>query len=160
MATASETQFEVERIPFHLVWREKSPFKETYGGAADVIAVEGQHLKPRGASAKAVLVFMHPTGTMNLLPMPNALAAAGIACLTCGSRYPWNDSALIMEKVLLDLGQYVRYARETLGYENVILAGWSGGGSLSMFYQSQAEKPSIEATPAGDPVDVKGAAHR
>ena len=59
MATASETQFEVERIPFHLVWREKSPFKETYGGAADVIAVEGQHLKPRGASAKAVLVFMH-----------------------------------------------------------------------------------------------------
>jgi pimeloyl-ACP methyl ester carboxylesterase len=157
MATVSETQFEVERIPFHLVWREKSPFKETYGGAADVIAVEGQHLKPKGASAKAVLVFMHPTGTMNLLPMPNALAAAGVPCLTCGSRYPWNDSALIMEKVLLDLGQYVRYARETLGYENVILAGWSGGGSLSMFYQSQAEKPSIEATPAGDPVDVKGA---
>ncbi len=152
-----ERQYEVERIPFHLVWQEESPFKETYGGAADVVVVEGQHHRPKGSGAKTALVFMHPTGIMNLLPMPNALAAAGIPCLTCGSRYPHNDSGLIMEKVLLDLGQYVRYAKETLGYERVVLAGWSGGGSLSMFYQSQAEKPSIEATPAGDPVDVKGA---
>ncbi len=153
----SEQQYEVERIPFHLVWQEKSPFKETYGGGADVVAVEGQHHRPKGTDAKTVLVFMHPTGVMNLLPMPNALAAAGIPCLTCGSRYPHNDSALVMEKVILDLGQYVRYAKEKLGYERVVLAGWSGGGSLSMFYQSQAEKPSIETTPAGDPVDVKGA---
>jgi alpha-beta hydrolase superfamily lysophospholipase len=62
-----------------------------------------------------------------------------------------------MEKVILDLGHYIRYAKEKLGYEKVILAGWSGGGSLSMFYQSQAEKPWITATPAGDPVDVVGA---
>lgn len=149
--------FEVERIPFFLHWQETSAFKETYAGAMDTIVVEGQHLKPKGKESKTVLVFMHPTGTMNLLPMPNALAAAGIPCLTCGSRYPHNDSALIMEKVVLDLGRYIRYAKEKLGYEKVILAGWSGGGSLSMFYQSQAEKPWIEATPAGDPVDVKGA---
>src|SRR3546814_19955561 len=48
-------------------------------------------------------------------------------------------------------------AKEKLGFEKVILAGWSGGGSLSMFYQSQAEKPWITATPAGDAVDVVGA---
>lgn len=148
---------EVERIPFYLHWQEKSAFKETYAGAHDTIVVEGQFLKPKGSTSKTVLVFMHPTGTMNLLPMPNALAAAGIPCLTCASRYPHNDSALIMEKVLLDLGQYIRYAREKLGFEKVILAGWSGGGSLSMFYQSQAEKPWITATPAGDPVDIVGA---
>jgi pimeloyl-ACP methyl ester carboxylesterase len=153
----SDARFDVDRIPFHLTWREKSPFKETYGGAADVVAVEGQHLKPKGVASRTVLVFMHPTGTMNLLPMPNALAAAGVPVMTCGSRYPWNDSALIMEKVLLDLGRYVGYAKERLGYRNVVLAGWSGGGSLSLFYQSQAEKPSIEATPAGDPIDLEGA---
>ena len=28
------------------------------------------------------------------------------------------------------------------------------GGSLSLFYQSQAEKPSITETPAGDPIDL------
>ncbi|MBO6693456.1 MAG: alpha/beta hydrolase, partial [Parvibaculum sp.] len=149
--------YEVERIPFHLHWQESSPFKETYAGALDTIVVEGQHLKPKGATSKTVLIFMHPTGTMNLLPMPNALAAAGIPCLTCGSRYPHNDSALIMEKVLLDLGHYVAYAKEKLGYEKVVMAGWSGGGSLSMFYQAQAEKPTITATPWGDPVDVAGA---
>jgi pimeloyl-ACP methyl ester carboxylesterase len=150
-------KYEVERIPFHLHWQEKAAFKETYAGALDQIVVEGQFLKPKGSTSKTVLVFMHPTGTMNLLPMPNALAAAGIPCLTCASRYPHNDSALIMEKVILDLGQYIKYAREKLGFEKVILAGWSGGGSLSMFYQSQAEKPWIVATPAGDAVDIVGA---
>ncbi|MGD1934730.1 MAG: hypothetical protein ACFB0Z_09550 [Candidatus Phaeomarinobacter sp.] len=149
--------YDVERKAFFLHWTETSAFKETYAGAMDTVVVEGQHLKPKGSNSKTVLVFMHPTGTMNLLPMPNALAAAGIPCLTCGSRYPHNDTALIMEKVILDLGHYIRYAKEKLGYEKVILAGWSGGGSLSMFYQSQAENPTIEATPAGDPVDVKGA---
>lgn len=149
--------YEVERIPFFLHWQEKAAFKETYAGAHDQVVVEGQYLKPKGSTSKTILVFMHPTGTMNLLPMPNALAAAGIPCLTCGSRYPHNDSALIMEKVLLDLGHYIRYAKEKLGFEKVVLAGWSGGGSLSMFYQSQAEKPWITATPAGDPVDIAGA---
>lgn len=149
--------YDVERIPFFLHWTEKAPFKETYAGAMDTVVVEGQHLKPKGSNSKTVLVFMHPTGTMNLLPMPNALAAAGMPCITCGSRYPHNDTSLIMEKVILDLGHYIRYAKEKLGYEKVVLAGWSGGGSLSMFYQSQAEKPTIEETPAGDPVDVKGA---
>jgi pimeloyl-ACP methyl ester carboxylesterase len=150
-------QFDVERLPIYLAFHEQSSFKETYGGAIDQVVVEGQHLKPVGSPQKTVLLFMHPTGVMNLLPMPNALARAGIPVLTCGSRYPHNDTGLIMEKVILDLGQYIKYAKEKLGYEKVVLAGWSGGGSLSMFYQSQAEKPTITQTPAGDPVDVKGA---
>ena len=36
----------------------------------------------------------------------------------------------------------------------MILVGWSGGGSLSLFYQAEAEAPSIIATPAGDAVDL------
>ncbi len=157
MADAAQPTYEVERLPIYLAYREKSSFKETYGGAMDQVVVEGQHLKPKDSPHKTVLIFMHPTGVMNLLPMPNALARAGIPVMTCGSRYPHNDSGLIMEKVILDLGAYVCYAKEKLGYETVVLAGWSGGGSLSMFYQSQAEQPDITATPAGDPVDVVGA---
>ena len=56
-----------------------------------------------------------------------------IHVISCNSRYPRNDSALIMEKVVLDLGACVRHAREKFGYQHVILGGWSGGGSLSMF---------------------------
>jgi len=59
-----------------------------------------------------------------------------------------------MEKVVLDLGACVRHVKEKLGYRKVLLAGWSGGGSLSSFYQSQAENPTITHTPAGDEVNL------
>jgi pimeloyl-ACP methyl ester carboxylesterase len=149
---------EIDRRPVTLIFQDPSPFKETYGGSESWVLCEGQHLVPQGAPGHGtVVIFMHPTGIMNYLPMPVALAHAGVPVLTCGSRYPHNDTALIMEKVVLDLGRYVRHAREVLGYKRVVLAGWSGGGSLSLFYQSQAERPTITATPAGDPVDVAGA---
>jgi pimeloyl-ACP methyl ester carboxylesterase len=89
--------------------------------------------------------------------MPRALAGAGVHVLCAGSRFAKNDAPLIMEKVALDLGAYIRHAREKWGYEKILLAGWSGGGSLSLFYQAQAEKPTVTSTPAGDPVDLKAA---
>lgn len=62
-----------------------------------------------------------------------------------------------MEKVAYDMGQWVRHARESLGYEKVILVGWSGGGSLSLFYAAQSEHPTITHTPAGDLYDLTAA---
>ena len=70
-----------------------------------------------------------------------ALAKAGFPVIYCQSRYSGNDSALIMEKVAIDMGNCIRHAKTELGYDKVILAAWSGGGSLSLFYQSQAEQP-------------------
>jgi len=43
-----------------------------------------------------------------------------------------------MEKVAIDMAAWVKDARAR-GYEKVILVGWSGGGSLSLFYQAEAE---------------------
>jgi hypothetical protein len=103
--------FTVVREPLVLAFQEKSAFKETYGGGTDTVVLEGQFLRPEGSPCKTVLVFMHPTGTMNTLPLPNALARAGVPVLCCGSRYPHNDTALIMEKVLIDLGAYVNGPR-------------------------------------------------
>lgn len=131
---------------------------ETYGftGSQGRTVLEGQRLLPHTAS-DTVYLFMHPASTLHLLPMPMALADAGLHVLCAGSRYAKNDSALIMEKVVYDLGAYIRHARESLGYRKVVLVGWSGGGSLSLFYQSQAERPSITHTPAGDPYDLTAA---
>jgi pimeloyl-ACP methyl ester carboxylesterase len=151
-------KFEIDRLPVTLVFQDSSGFKETYGGSQNWVVCEGQFMRPIDAPrSKTIVLFMHPTGTMNYLPMPMALAHAGVPVMTCGSRYPHNDSALIMEKVVIDLGHYIKHAKTVLGFEKVVLAGWSGGGSLSLFYQSQAQKPWIEATPAGDPVDLIGA---
>jgi hypothetical protein len=96
---------------------------------------------------------MHPSSTLHLLPMPGALVGAGLHVLCAASRYPKNDSGLIIEKVAIDMGAWVKDARAR-GYEKVILVGWSGGGSLSLFFQAEAEAPSIIATPAGDAVDL------
>jgi alpha-beta hydrolase superfamily lysophospholipase len=141
------------RLPLHLVFEEKVTVRDSYGGIGGLVALQGHLLKP-GTASETLLVFMHPMGIMHYLPLPMGLAEAGIHCLSAVSRYPNNDSALIMEKVLVDLGHWVRHAREQLGYRRIVLAGWSGGGSLALFYQRQAVAPFITDTPAGEPIDV------
>ena len=151
--------FEFDRLPVIVQFDETSAFTETYGfaGSQGTVFLEGQRLVPRQRESDTVLLFMHPSSTLNLMPMPAAMARAGFHILCCASRYAKNDTPLIMEKVACDMGAYVRYARDTLGYRHVVLVGWSGGGSLSLFYQSQAENPTITATPAGDPIDLAAA---
>jgi dienelactone hydrolase len=114
-------------------------------------------MTPKGVPSSTLLIFMHPASTLQLLPVPQASVKAGAHVLCAGSRYAKNDTALILEKVLLDLGAYIRYAKKEWGYKKIVIVGWSGGGSLALFYQSQAERPTITQTPAGDPVDIKGA---
>ena len=63
-----------------------------------------------------------------------------------------------MEKVACDLGEAICDARDRLGYANIVLAGWSGGGSLAMWYQALAEAgEGISDTAAGDPYQVDAA---
>jgi pimeloyl-ACP methyl ester carboxylesterase len=143
----------------HVQYPETAKFREVYGfaGSQGMVNCEGVRFMPKGRSSKMLAVFMHPASTLQLLPVPRALAQAGVHVLCAGSRFAKNDTPLIMEKVALDLGAYIRHAKEVWGYEKILLCGWSGGGSLSLFYQSQAEKPSITHTPAGDEADLKGA---
>jgi pimeloyl-ACP methyl ester carboxylesterase len=145
------------RVPLLLGWREPVGLRDTYGGVDGVVALQAHHLKPETPS-DTIVIFMHPMGIMHYLPLPGGLAAAGVHVLTAVSRYPNNDSALIMEKVAIDLGKWVAYAREKLGYRRVVLAGWSGGGALALFYQAEAERATVRATPAGDPPDLTAAA--
>jgi pimeloyl-ACP methyl ester carboxylesterase len=141
------------RIPYLVVFDESAAFKDTYAGQIGKVALEAQLLKPDTPS-DTVVVMMHPIGGGAYLPLPGALARAGMHVISCGSRYRGTDVALIMEKVILDLGACVRDAKERLGYRRVLLGGWSGGGALSLIYQAEAEAPSITHTPAGDPLDL------
>lgn len=144
----------------HIQYEETAAFTETYGfsGNQGAVNLEGIRFRPAdGVASDTLLVFMHPSSTLQLLPVPRAMAATGVHVLCAGSRYQRNDSALILEKVLLDLGAYIRHAKTVWGYRHVVLVGWSGGGALAVTYQSQAEHPSITHTPAGDPVNLKAA---
>ena len=122
-----------------------------------MVNLEGILFRPEGKSSETLMVFMHPASTLQLLPVPRAMAQTGAHVLCAASRYQRNDTALIMEKVLLDLGAYIHHAKQVWGYRYVVLVGWSGGGALAVSYQAQAENPTITHTPAGDPVNLKGA---
>ncbi len=152
-------RFDVQAEWVHLQYEERAAFTETYGfsGSQGAVNLEGVRFRPHGQASDTLMVFMHPASTLQLLPVPRAMAASGAHVLCAGSRYQRNDTALIMEKVLLDLGAYIRHAKEVWGYRHVVLVGWSGGGSLAVSYQAEAESPGITHTPAGDPVNGKGA---
>lgn len=144
-----------ERVAYVVVHREDAAFSDTYGGGGGVVGLDCHLVRPVDTPTRRVLIFMHPTGGGMYLPIVPGLAAAGHHVIWANSRYRGTDSALIMEKVVADLGQVVRDATERLGYEQVVLAGWSGGGSLSAYYQATANAGhGIVDTPAGDPYVV------
>lgn len=147
----------VVREPYGYSYKEESRLKEVYGGPTGRVFVECMRIRPETGDSKTVILFSHPIGGGSFLPLVTALAAAGRHVIYCNTRYRGNDSALILEKCVLDLGACIADLKKRFGYEKVVLGGWSGGGSLSLFYQDQAEHPTITETPAGDPVDLVGA---
>jgi pimeloyl-ACP methyl ester carboxylesterase len=148
---------EVVREPYGVVFREQAGFKDTYGGDVGAVFIECMRIRPRERDSKTVIVFSHPIGGGSFLPVMSALARAGHHVVYANTRYRGNDTALIMEKCIVDLGAAIADLRERFGYERVVLGGWSGGGSQALFFQEQAERPTVTATPAGDPIDLASA---
>lgn len=145
---------DVDREIYPILFTEQAGYKDTYGGMSGMVFLEAQRVKPRDHQSDTVIVFSHPVGGGAYLPIVQALAHCGAHVIYVNSRYRGNDSALIMEKVVIDLGQAIKHAKEQLGYKTVILAGWSGGGSLSLYYQQQALKTTVTCTPNGDGPDL------
>jgi len=148
---------DIVREPYRILVHDPSPMKDVYGGSVGRIMVECMRIRQADSISGTVILFSHPIGGGAFLPLVGALAEAGHDIIYCNPRYRNNDTALIMEKCVIDLGACVADAKGRLGYETVLLGGWSGGGSLSLFYQEQALAPTITATPAGDKVDLSRA---
>lgn len=108
--------------------------------------------RPEGTSRTAV-VIVHPSSNFLGHYALERLAQRGVTAVGMNTRYLGNDSALLVENCVLDVAAGVRYLREA-GFDHVVLMGNSGGGGLISLYQSQAENPTITATPAGDPPDL------
>jgi len=88
------------------------------------------------------------------------LVNAGFGVLAATARHAGNDTLHEYEEVVLDVAACVRYLREKLGVEKVVLLGNCGGGSLVAYYQAQARLAAgerITKTPAGSPTYFEGA---
>ena len=114
--------------------------------------IYGAWMEPPGPKRVAAIV-MHPASNFMGHYLIAPLAARGVACMGLNSRYAGNDTLLLMERVIQDLGAGVQFLRAQ-GYDKVVLIGNSGGASLSAFYQAQAEKLTIETMLDGDPAGL------
>lgn len=112
--------------------------------------------RPAAGSGSTAVLIVHPSSNFLGHYALEPLARRGVTAVGMNTRYIANDSALITENCVLDVGAGVRYLRDS-GFRRVVLMGNSGGGGLVSLYQSQAEKPTITATPAGDPPDLTAA---
>jgi len=109
----------------------------------------------RGVGTGAIV--MHPTSNFMGHYLIAPLAARGVTCLGLNSRYAGNDTVLLMERVLQDLGAGVKYMREVLGCERVVLVGNSGGAALAAYYQAEAERFTAETMVDGDATHIVAA---
>lgn len=114
--------------------------------------IYGAFVPPAGAKRVAAIV-MHPTSNFMGHYLLEPLARRGVACLGLNSRYAGNDTLLLMERVIQDLGAGVQWLRAQ-GYDQVVLVGNSGGASLAAFYQAQAEHLTIDRLLDGDPAGL------
>lgn len=107
-----------------------------------------------GDTRQDAFVLIHPTSNFHNHYLIAPLAQRGATVLLVNTRYVANDSMLLMERAIQDLGAAMAYLR-SCGYRSVTLIGNSGGGSLAALYQEQAEGLTIKDTPDGRPIDLR-----
>lgn len=106
-----------------------------------------------GGKADTAVVVIHPSSNFMGHYALATLAEMGVDAIGMTTRYIGNESMLLLEHCVVDIGSVVRHLRGE-GYKRVVLIGNSGGGGLVALYQNQAEQPTIKAPPAGGPPDL------
>src|ERR1700683_3094306 len=130
---------------------EASARVEIYSGVARLSrTVWGSEVRQTGTEPSVAVVLCHPTANfLGHYALPG-LAQRGFGAVGLTTRYIGNDTSLIMENCLVDMGAMVRFLDER-GYEKVVLVGNSGGASIVPYYQAQARRPTVKDPPGGGP---------
>ncbi len=130
---------------------EASARVEIYSGVARLSrTVWGSEVRRAGSRPDTAIVLCHPTANfLGHYALPG-LAERGLGAVGLTTRYIGNDTSLILENCLLDIGAMVRHLRAR-GYRRVALVGNSGGASIVPYYQAQARRPTVSDPPGGGP---------
>jgi pimeloyl-ACP methyl ester carboxylesterase len=124
---------------------------EIYSGVARLArTVWGSEVKIAGTTPTTAIVWCHPTANFLGHYALAGLAERGLGAIGLTTRYVGNDTALILENCLLDIGSMVAHLRN-IGYEKVVLVGNSGGASIVPYYQAQALNATVTSPPGGGP---------
>lgn len=101
-----------------------------------------------------VLVFCHPSSNFVGHYALTPAAELGVDAVGVVTRYGGNDSQVVLENCVADLGSVIRHLRDAEGYQRVVLVGNSGGGGLAAMYQAEAESATITDAPGGGGTDL------
>ena len=110
-------------------------------------------LSDDGCSKDVAYLILHPAVNFMHHYLIDPMQGRGHAILALNSRYVNNDSGLLVERVIQDIGAGVKFLRDR-GYKRVVYIGNSGGGSVGTLYQSQAENLTLTTTADGAPLDL------
>ena len=146
----NDTTGDIELLAIPMITSDRI---DIYSGVARMAGKVWASLHHSATPTDTVAILVHPTSNFMGHYLLAPLAARGIDAVGFTTRFIGNDSALTMENCVLDIGSAIAYLRDR-GYRRIVLVGNSGGGGLAAMYQSQAESPTITATPAGDPPDL------
>ena len=105
---------------------------------------------------KTAVCVIHPRADVSRHYTIPLLVQSGYAVLAHQSRWPGNDAAASHELLLLDIAAAVTELRRR-DFEQIVLLGYSGGGSVYAFYQAQAvASPGtrLRETADGDQLDL------
>ncbi len=105
---------------------------------------------------RTVVCLMHPRADMTRHYAIPYLVDGGYAFFAQESRWPGTDLATVHEMLVADVAAAMTFLRDRK-FDNVILLGNSGAGSLYCLYQAQAATPQpnrLTDTAAGDPYDL------
>ncbi len=136
--------------------RDVTSAGEVYSGIARLAGRLwcARHRANPGRNAEVAVLVMHPSSNFLGHYALDAWADRGVDAIAMTTRYLGNDSTLLLENCVVDVGTVIAHLRDVEGYEKVVLIGNSGGGGLSALYQEQAEKPTITSSPCGGGPDL------
>ncbi len=124
---------------------------EIYSGVARLSrTVWASEVRMTGTRPDVAVMLCHPTANFLGHYALAGLAERGFGAIGFTTRYVGNDTSLIMENCLMDMGAMVRHLYDR-GYASVVLVGNSGGASIVPYYQAQARHPTVTNPPGGGP---------
>src|SRR5688500_1652434 len=104
---------------------------------------QGIYTTPKGQRPKTAFIATHYNVDFTEHYIAPYLATRGFGFLGWNTRYRGFEDQFLLEHAILDIGVGMRWLREQVGVETVIILGNSGGGSLMGAYQGEAISPTM-----------------
>ena len=99
---------------------------------------QGLYWTPAGDRPKTAVIATHYNVDFAEHYAASHFAARGFGFLGWNTRYRGAEDLFNLEHALIDIGAGVKWLREDVRAEKIVLLGNSGGGSLMAAYQAQA----------------------